>query len=416
MKPIFNEEIKFLEEKGIELDLQEGYYWKDKQIIKCYDNQGYIHNIARLYIDDDLNITVKTYEQELFIIESWEETVKRNEDKLQKLETHSIELIKEVLKIYDNRTPVILSSGGKDSSVVSYLVKQVVSKPLTIFNNTTLDCADTYLYIKQEYPLLIINPKEGFYPWRERSNFVGNRTARACCGIFKEGAMVETLNKEDKYLFFMGMRNLESNTRSGYADLWKNNKWGAREWDGVLPIRTWSEEEVWLYTLYRNIPINPKYKKGYSRVGCAIACPYYTKSTWVLDKYWYPEMYERWHKILDKDFIENKKAPILNCTLKEYHIHWNDTSVREEATEEVKEEFSKITGIDRKISDKYFDKKCSCCDKKLKKDDVGLSMKYYGRHIEKFKCTKCISKEFGTTLKVLKGNIKDFKLQGCDLF
>ena len=62
----------------------------------------------------------------------------------------------------------------------------------------------------------------------------------------------------------------------------------------------------------------------------AVACPYYTKSTWVLDKYWYPELYNRWHDILEKDFIDNKKSPIMNCSLKEYHYNWNGGVVRDD--------------------------------------------------------------------------------------
>lgn len=91
--------------------------------------------------------------------------------------------------------------------------------------------------------------------------------ARACCNIFKEGAMIDYLDRNDKYLFFMGMRNQESSKRSNYTDEWKNDKWKGREWNAILPIREWSELDVWLYILKNNININPKYKKGYSRVG-----------------------------------------------------------------------------------------------------------------------------------------------------
>ena len=101
---------------------------------------------------------------------------------------------------------------------------------------------------------------------------------------------------------FLGMRNEESNGRSKYGDIWKNNKWD-EEWNGILPIRKWKELDVWLYTLHNNIEINPKYKKGYARVGCAIACPFYTKSVWALDKYWYRSMYDRLQKILADDFL-----------------------------------------------------------------------------------------------------------------
>ncbi|MGL5149112.1 MAG: hypothetical protein ACRC7N_00885, partial [Clostridium sp.] len=151
-------------------------------------------------------------------------------------------------------------------------------------------------------------------------------------------------------------------------------------------------------------------------VGCAIVCPYSTKSTWILDKYWYPNMYKRWHNILERDFIENKKAPIMNCTLEEYHTAWNGGMVRDFPTKEVVDEFAKQQGLDVNIAAKYFSKKCMCCNRKLKKDDIALSMKFFGRHIENFKCSSCISEEFKTTKKELKSRIEQFKNQGCDLF
>ena len=90
--------------------------------------------------------------------------------------------------------------------------------------------------------------------------------------------------------------------------------------------------------------------------------------------------------------------------------------VREEPTEEVIIEFSQQQGLDLEIAKKYFNKTCMCCSKKLKKDDIALSMKYYGRQIENFKCIKCLSKDLGVDKKILKEKIKDFKSDGCSLF
>ena len=420
MNLVYKKYIQFLNKKGLnrqtDIELQEGYYWYDRSIIKAYDKEGNIHKIVRLKVEDNLSITFKKYKDKPFDIESWQETVERNKLKLDLLEKHSLQLIEKCVEIFDDRSIAIPSSGGKDSSVTSYLVRQVVNNPQIIFNNTSLDCADTYKHIKKEDNLTIINPKEGFYQWRERVNFIPTRFSRACCDIFKEGAMIDYLPKYSKYLFFMGMRNQESNTRSGYSDMWKNSKWGNREWDAILPIRKWSEEDIWLYILYKGIDINPKYFKGYNRVGCAVSCPYYTKSTWTLDEFWFSQLYKRWHNILDKDFINNKKASILNCTNQEYHLAWNGGMVREEPTEEVIIEFSQQQGLDLEIAKKYFNKTCMCCSKKLKKDDIALSMKYYGRQIENFKCIKCLSKDLGVDKKILKEKIKDFKSDGCSLF
>ena len=90
--------------------------------------------------------------------------------------------------------------------------------------------------------------------------------------------------------------------------------------------------------------------------------------------------------------------------------------VRKEPTEEVVLEFAKQQDLDLEIAKKYFNKTCICCDKKLKKDDIALSMKYYGRHIESFKCIKCLGEDLNIDKKVLKEKIKEFKLDGCSLF
>lgn len=271
MLPVFNEYIDFLKHHSTDLNfLKEGFYWYDKSIIKAFDTNGNIVKIARLKIDDKLNMTVSFYNEKNKNLESWNQTVDRHKEELYQLEKESRKLITDSINKYSDRNIAVLSSGGKDSTVTTFLVKSCIGNPKIIFNNTSLDCADTYLHIKKEDNLTIINPKEGFYQWRDRFNFVPTRFARACCNTFKEGAMVDYLDKDSKYLFFMGMRNQESAGRSGYGDEWKNNKWEGREWDAILPVRKWSELQIWLYIIQNNININPKYKKGYSRVGWTI--------------------------------------------------------------------------------------------------------------------------------------------------
>ena len=418
MLPIFNDYIIFLKEKSKELDfLKEGIYWYDRSIIKAFDKKGGIIKIARLKIDDDLNLEIKKYKNKNIELETWEDTINRNLNHLNNLENKSKETICKYLNIHLDSEIAILSSGGKDSSVTTYLVKQCFNNPKIIFNNTSLDCVDTYRHIKKENNLIIINPKEGFYQWRKRLNFVPTRFARACCNIFKEGAMIDYLNKNDKYLFFMGMRNQESAKRSNYTDEWKNDKWKGREWNAILPIREWSELDVWLYILKNNININPKYKKGYSRVGCAITCPYYTKSTWILDEYWYPKMYDRWHKILTEDFISNNKDIIMNCTEKEYHMCWNGGRLRDEPTSEVIEQFAERNNLDVNVAKNYFSHACKECNKKIKdKNTLAMNMKFNGRNIQDMYCKKHLKEKLNLTEDDWNNYIKQFKNQGCELF
>lgn len=419
MLPIFKEYIKFLNDKtNNQLSfLKEGVYWYDKSIIKAFDLTGEIVKVARLSIDEELNMSVKFYKKEIPLLETWKDTIKRNENELNQIEKESKDLILKSIEKNRDRQVTVLSSGGKDSSVVTYLVRRCVNNPEIIFNNTSLDCADTYLHIKKENNLTIINPKEGFYQWRKRANFVPTRFARACCDIFKEGAMVDYLDKDSKYLFFMGMRNQESAKRSSYGDEWKNHKWEGREWDAILPIRKWIELDIWLYILKNNIEINPKYKKGYSRAGCAIACPYANKHTWLLDDYWYPKMTKRWNDILREDFRNNNKDLIMNCTEEEYLTCWNGGVYRAEPTDEVIEQFAIRNGLDMGVARNYFGHTCKECGKKIKhKEVIGMNMKFNGRNVENLYCKKHLKEKLKIDDNMWNEYINQFKSQGCELF
>lgn len=428
LNALFNEYFEFLESKGVDVDqynLKEGYYWMDRMIIRAYTRDGKRHKICRVHIDDSLEIEVTSYDNmpNFDEIESWKETIERSKDKLIELENESLELIKNKLEEYKEKTPIVLTSGGKDSNLTAHLVRRVQSDTHAIFNNTSLDCADTYKAIKKDKNLTILSPDEGFYQWRERNNFIPTRFARACCGIFKEGETVRQLDSSDKYLFFMGMRNAESNHRSGYVNEWKNEKWGDRDWLAILPIRKWTEEEVWLYTLWRGVEINAKYKKGYARVGCSIACPYYTKSSWVLDKYWYETGYNRWQDIIKNDFIDNDKWTVMNCTLEEYATCWNGGALRDEPTQEVIEEFMEYNDLDEEVAKRYFNHTCSECDRRIRKrEDIAMNLKYFGRNTKKLLCKIHMKKYIGemTDKHVTNADwdeiVEEFKVSECELF
>ena len=101
---------------------------------------------------------------------------------------------------------------------------------------------------------------------------IPSRLNRFCCNYFKESPTIGYFPDDEPLIFLFGMRNQESVRRSGYKDIWKNEKWGERDWIALLPIRQWSEFDVWLYILSEDIEINDKYRYGYDRVGCGIAC------------------------------------------------------------------------------------------------------------------------------------------------
>lgn len=357
---------------------------------------------------------------------SWQDLIELQKEHLTQLEADSLNLIKKKMEKYGTYTPIIPVSMGKDSMLTCHLVRTLYPETKAIFNNTSLDCADTYRMVKQFPNCEIMNPEKGFYQYIKEQNIIFNRISRGCCRIFKVGEMVRRLDHNKPYLMWMGMRNEESNTRSSYQDEWVNEQeWGNTCWQGILPIRKWTEMDVWLYTIWKNIEINSKYKKGYSRVGCAVSCPYYTKSTWILDKYWYPTMRNRWENILREDFISNSKWLVMNCTVDEYvNQAWNGGVFRDEPTKEVIKEYAKYSNLDEKVAAQYFNKYCDngCKSQsgKLKrikaKDVIGMNLKYHGRNINKFYCKKCLMKMYDMDEEKWNKQVESFKQSGCDLF
>ena len=412
------------------LDLPEGYFWYDKSIIKAFDSDGNVHKCYRLTINDDLTMSYsvpKGYDSASnFDLVDWYQLLDMHKERIEKLEEDSLNLIRAKLEKFKGYIPLIPTSTGKDSTVTLYLTRKVVPEAQAVFNNTTLDCADTYRMAKQIPNCIMMNPKQGFYQYIKEQNIVFNRISRGCCRIFKVGEMVNQLDHDIKYLMFMGMRNQESSTRSGYEDEWINiTEWGKTSWQGILPIRKWTELDIWLYIFLRNIEVNPKYKKGYSRAGCAIACSFATKSTWVLDKYFYPIMRKRWEDILREDFVSNEKWTVINSTVDEYiNQAWNGGAFRKEPTQEVIDEFAKYKGIDSKLAEQYFQKYCangckSCSGKQRKIKDttlIAMNLKLHGRNVSKFYCKKCLMKMHNMTEEDYQNQVNEFKKQGCDLF
>lgn len=334
-------------------------------------------------------------------------------------ERESKKVIGYISEKYPNHTVVLPTSMGKDSTLVEYLLNKYYNTSyLKIFNNTTLDCPDVYSKVVSRKDIKILTPSfEPFYTAVKKYG-TPTRFSRWCCSWYKEGSTKDYLQNQHDILFVYGMRNEESATRSNYEDIYINPQWTDDTWAGILPIRKWTELELWLYEIHYNIPINEKYKKGYSRVGCAVACPYYTYSTWILDKYWYPFLYERWHNILSEDFRNGQKWCRLNCTEAEYHLNWNGGVVRENPTDEVIKEFMGYKGFDNEdLARQYFTKTCKSCGKKVyKKNEVAMNLKYHGRNTNTFFCRKCFMKQMNWDKEKWNEQVESFKKQGCTLF
>ncbi len=187
--------------------------------------------------------------------------------------------IEEVLQKYSTRVPMVSFSGGKDSTVVSHLVRKTLNNQsiLHIFGDTTLELPLTYKYVekfKEDNPMTPFfdekNDENNFF---EMCKEIGppSRVKSWCCSIFKTGPMGTTLsNFEEEFLTFYGVRRKESASRSKYLKVSKTPKIHG----GIVasPVIDWLDIDIWLYILSEKIDFNNSYKLGFPRVGCWV-CP-----------------------------------------------------------------------------------------------------------------------------------------------
>lgn len=278
MNLIYKEYIKFLRDViGKELaDIKEGYFWLDKQIIKGFDKYGNIHKFYRVVISNDLSTAelrkLKDYDNvEDVDLASWQDLIEMKKEHLKQIESEAIILIKEKMKEYQEYTSIIPVSMGKDSMLTCYLVRSLYPDTKAVFNNTTLDCKDTYRMAKRFSNCEIMNPRKGFYEYVESHHMIPNRRSRFCCRIFKTGVMVSKLNHNHPYLLWMGMRNDESLTRKAYEDVWVNKAEMIEKRDKILSdintLKCVAEEEFLSdveQEYFKELDLNKAIKKNQS--------------------------------------------------------------------------------------------------------------------------------------------------------
>ncbi len=230
-----------------------------------------------------------------------------NRDRFKETEKEAIEHIQEWASKYDKRSMFVSFSGGKDSTVVSSLVMNAVgsNQVLHIFGDTTLEFITT-----EKYKNRLKKTVSGAY-FRTAKNRTKNfeelcpvygppsRVMRWCCTVFKTGAITDSLNKTFKnqtsVLSFQGIRKYESASRSKYDRDSDSSKIAKQK--TVLPIFEWTDFDVWLYILTKQIDFNQAYRLGFSRVGCW-CCPNNGAWSEFLSKIYMYDRFVQWRNIL----------------------------------------------------------------------------------------------------------------------
>ena len=456
MKPIFKEEKDFLE-RNLSIELPNNCWRSGSKIYLNIDTKPALIefkvDMGKMYIKKNNIIEIKEKkviiqnkkEQNEVINLSWEDEFELRKDYLRALEIESIEKTIEFIDLHKGYEQRISISGGKDSDLLYYIMMKVYNQLGYVRNdyiidifNTTNDTADTFKHIKNDFPITIKDihsPEKGWYKWlgEDKNWFLPSTMVRNCCSTYKEGQLKKILDKKKNYILFLGMRKFESAKRSKYdwdlnEAIKKNDskmKLNVPEnWKRFLPIVNFKDEDVWLMLLYNKIKFNYMYRLGFNRTGCLI-CPFSSGYADMLIRQHYNFLMKRWEFALEQNYniynVENR----LKWSLEEWMLgKWKQGTSKEyelinlKPTKERIEELAKIKGVSYEIAEKYFQKKCSICGKKLNPDEVAMNLKYYGRSmdLEKLQCKKCFCESNKIDSKKYSEMIMSFRDSGCKLF
>lgn len=241
------------------------------------------------------------------MIKKW---VSANTDRFNHISHEAHKYIREKAKRFiddENCAMFVSFSGGKDSTVVSDLVRKALSKPdvIHIFGNTTLEFPETYDYIQRfkeknrRTPMLRAENKEQDFFSLCESFGPPSRALRWCCTIFKTGFIGEkikrTFGDKKTILTFYGIRRSESTSRSLYERSSEGRKISQQLVSS--PIIDWFDYDIWLYLMTTGIDFNLAYRYGYTRVGCW-CCPNNSQWSQFLSSVYMPDQFKRFNDIL----------------------------------------------------------------------------------------------------------------------
>lgn len=233
--------------------------------------------------------------------------VKANSARLNLITLEASKYIKNITKDKEASDMFVSFSGGKDSTVVSHLVRNTLidKNVIHIYGDTTLEYPTSEAYISRfkienpNIPMLVAKNKD--QDFNNLCEVIGPpaRMLRWCCTIFKTGAITKkidsTFKGSDFVIAFQGIRRSESALRSKYDQESKDSK--IKKQLAVNPIIDWNDFDVWLYIISNNVDFNDAYKLGFSRVGCW-CCP--NNSSWseYLSAIYMNEKYSAFRNIL----------------------------------------------------------------------------------------------------------------------
>ncbi len=232
-RPVFARERRILEFYG-HVGLQGASVWRGSHTPYYYLNGEPVRSPAISDLRRDLPdlrayLTQKDEYDTLdrYLLERYRETLDPFRSYLEALEAEAFAFIQQVRERFPKHLPLVSFSGGKDSTVVSDLVRRALypERVLHIFSDTTLEDPHTYAYVHR---FRRDNPLVEFWEARSDKRFfdlveqIGppSRVMRWCCTIFKTGPISNLLQSfgDQPVLTFYGIRR--SLSRRGAMTAW----------------------------------------------------------------------------------------------------------------------------------------------------------------------------------------------------
>lgn len=318
--------------------------------------------------------------------------------------------IEEVSQRYSKRITMVSFSGGKDSTVVSHLVRKALNNQsiLHIFGDTTLELPLTYRYVerfKEENPMTpFFDEKNEENDFFEMCKEIGppSRVKSWCCSIFKTGPMGTTLsNFDEEFLTFYGVRRKESSSRSKYPKVSKTPKIHG----GMVssPVIDWLDLDIWLYIISEKIEFNDSYRQGFPRVGCWM-CPNNSDISQFLAKI-YVSKKDSTEIKFDYDDWEKFLYEFSNKIVKEFYLKKGEELTSEELSEKVTEYVKKSKWKARQGGDGLEKSKDTIMKQKECINEKNTYILNLNREVDDEFVT--LFKPFGEISIAVKGNIQE---------
>lgn len=183
-------------------------------------------------------------------------TIQANATAIASLQEDSVRFIKDIVSKYPGKKPVVSFSGGKDSTVVSDLVRKALKtdEVIHVFGDTNIEYPDTYTYVRrfqERHPQIEFRIERASHDWFEMCKLLEppSQILRWCCTVFKSVPLakaMESVNGSHGVISFEGIRRVESQARR-LADQTYSSKKIAHQ-VSARPILGWNDLSVWLYS------------------------------------------------------------------------------------------------------------------------------------------------------------------------